>query len=101
MTDEDPDINRIKCSMKTLIDDFKVNEETMVELYLSLSGNITEIRKLLQGKKVITWNYLEDLALEKPEDSEEFQVLLRTKGRQEIETRREFLGFKDLEDQEK
>jgi hypothetical protein len=47
VTDEDPDINRIKCSMKTLIDDFKVNEETMVELYLSLSGNITEIRKLL------------------------------------------------------
>lgn len=30
------------------------------------------MRDLLEGKEVIEWNYLEDLALEKPEDSPEF-----------------------------
>lgn len=37
------------------------------------------------------WNYLEDLALTKPEESPEFQVLLSTKGMEEIRIRRDFL----------
>jgi len=49
------------------------------------------MRLLLQGKHVVEWNYLEDLALTKPDDSPEFQVLLRTKGKAEIEKRKAFL----------
>ena len=41
---------------------------------------------------VITWSFLEDLALKKPEDSPEFQVLVATKGLEEIHVRREFLS---------
>ena len=40
---------------------------------------------------VVTWTYLEDLALKKPEDSAEFQVLIATKGLEEIQVRRDFL----------
>ena len=41
----------------------------------------------------MTWSQLEDLALLMPEESEEFIVLLRTKGRKEIESRKAFLDI--------
>jgi len=45
--DEDPDIHRIKCQMKSLVEDFKVTEEMVCELWCQCSGSINEIRKLL------------------------------------------------------
>lgn len=45
-------------------------------------------RALLIDNEIAIWNHLEDLALKKPEDSAEFQVLLQTKGLEEIEQRR-------------
>jgi hypothetical protein len=50
------------------------------------------MRDFLEGKPgVIEWNYLEDLALTRPEDTPEFLVLVQTKGIEEIRIRREFL----------
>jgi hypothetical protein len=50
------------------------------------------MRDFLEGKPgVIEWNYLEDLALTRPEDAPEFLVLVQTKGIEEIRIRREFL----------
>lgn len=48
----------------------------------------------MEGSGIITWNYLEDLALEKTDDSPEFKVLLAIKGKEEIKVRRDFLGVK-------
>ena len=45
-------------------------------------------RALLSDNSIAVWSHLEDLALKKPEDTAEFQVLLQTKGLDEIETRR-------------
>ena len=45
-------------------------------------------RTLLSDNSIAVWSHLEDLALKKPEDSAEFQVLLQTKGLEEIEIRR-------------
>ena len=47
---------------------------------------------ILNENGIVTWSYLEDLALKKPEDSPEFQVLLQQKGIEEIDMRRQFLG---------
>ncbi len=50
------------------------------------------MREHLENKPgVIEWNYLEDLALTRPEDTPEFQILIQTKGIDEIRVRREFL----------
>ena len=50
------------------------------------------MKEYLENKPgVVEWNFLEDLALTRPEDSPEFQVLLSTKGLDEIKARREFL----------
>ena len=63
------------------MEDYGISKEEMADLYSKTNGDMSEVRRLLQGKKVVTWSQLEDLALLMPEDSEEFIVLLRTKGR--------------------
>ena len=46
-------------------------------MYVKSSGDTKKMRDYLSKKSgVILWNYLEDLALEKPDDSPEFGVLL-------------------------
>ena len=54
------------------------------------------MKDYLENRPVIEWSYLEDLALSKPDDSAEFQVLLQTKGWEEIMTRRDFLHASPL-----
>jgi len=49
-------------------------------------------RALLTDNSIVIWSQLEDFALKKTEESAEFQVLLQTKGLEEIEIRRNFLG---------
>jgi len=46
------------------------------------------MRDHLNGKQVVLWNFLEDLALKKADDSVEFTVLLQEKGMANICERR-------------
>jgi len=68
----------------------KVREYLQYEKQQKEGGSQISIRsnglKLgsLGGSGIVTWSYLEDLALKKPEDSPEFQVLIATKGLDEI-----------------
>jgi hypothetical protein len=50
------------------------------------------MRDHLNGKQVVLWNFLEDLALKKADDSVEFTVLLQEKGMANICERRNFLS---------
>lgn len=52
---------------------------------------MNKMKDYLENRPCIEWSYLEDLALTKPDESPEFQVLLQTKGWEEILIRREFL----------
>ena len=58
---------------------------------MRMSGDLERIRDHLQGRPVVEWTYLEDLALSKPDNSLEFRCLEKTKGREEIEKRKAFL----------
>ena len=57
----------------------------MSELYVKASGDLKNLEKHLKGQQALLWNFLEDNALEKPEDSPEFQCLLDLKGMEEIQ----------------
>ena len=71
---------------------FKKSPEDIAKLYAECSGDVNKMRMHLSGvKKVILWNVMEDLALLKPDDSVEFQVLLNSKGHKEILLRRQFM----------
>lgn len=52
---------------------------------------MSKVRQYLEGKPVLLWSEIEDLALAKPENSPEFQILLSEKGWKEIAKRRSFL----------
>lgn len=66
--------------MKSLEKEFGKTKEQIADLFVKVSGRLNKMREYLEGKPVVEWNYLEDLALTKPEDSPEFLVLLNTKG---------------------
>lgn len=58
---------------------------------MRVSGDLQAVREYLQGKRVVEWQYLEDIALSQPETSTEYRCLVTTKGKDEIEKRKRFL----------
>lgn len=77
--------------LKSFEKEFGKSMEEVADLFVRVSGRLNKMRDFLEGRPVIEWDYLEDLALTKPDDSAEFQFLLNTKGWKEIQIRREFL----------
>ena len=63
----------------------------MTDLFMKVSGDIQALKDLLAGNKVVTWDYLEDLALSNNENSSDYRLLLSKKGKDEIEKRKYFL----------
>ena len=113
---DDHTLENINLQLKNLEKEFGKTSSEIAEIFCKVSGNVPNMRHYLQHEKnqrdfvakggsqistksknnlkgsgVVTWSYLEDLALKKPEESPEFQVLIATKGIDEITTRREFL----------
>ena len=63
----------------------------LAEIFMRVSGDVNAVREHLNGRRVVEWSYLEDMALAMPETSTEHRCLMTTKGRDEIEKRRRFL----------
>lgn len=102
----DLDLTVVEQKMLVIGKEFNLNSAEMADLFCVVSGRVDKIREYLEYKirlsnpdpkvakgkcPIAMWSYLEDLALKKPEDSPEFQVLIATKGMEEINARREFL----------
>jgi hypothetical protein len=96
-TEKDIDLAVLTQQLANLQQKFKKTHAEIAELYVQCSGDLKKLRDYLNKKpNVVLWNYLEDLALQKPDDSLEFSVLLQEKGAKEIETRRQFLQAKAI-----
>lgn len=63
----------------------------ITEVFMKASGDIRRVRDYLEGKRIIDWTYLEDIALSQPETSTEYRCLVTTKGKEEVERRKRFL----------
>lgn len=88
----DAELVEINTQLKKFEKEFGKSTVEIAEIFCKVSGRLNKMRDYLENKPhVVEWNYLEDLALTKPEDSAEFQLLLQTKGLEEIKIRREFL----------
>ena len=86
------DIETLTKQLIHLQEEFKLNKEEISEAYVKCSGDFKKMRKYLKNaSSVVTWDYLEDLALQYPDDSQQFLVLLSEKGMKEIIERRQFL----------
>jgi len=62
-------------------------------VYFEVSCSKTKLIEVLKGKSFTTWSGIEDLALKRGTESEEYKWLLKTKGYEEIIRRKKFLGI--------
>lgn len=70
--EKDPVLLDLDKQLKNLEKEFGKTKEEIADLFVKVSGRLNKMRESLEGKPVIEWNYLEDLALTKSEDSPEF-----------------------------
>lgn len=61
-------------------------------MFIEVSCSKSKLIEVLEGKSFSKWNGLEDLALLRGTESEEYRYLLKNKGYEEIVRRKRFLG---------
>lgn len=88
VTEKDAELQVLYNQLQNLQVKFKKSQSEIANLWVQCSGDLKKLRDHLSKKEVVMWNYLEDLALQKPDSSLEYQVLLQEKGIAEIEARR-------------
>ena len=70
---EDPDLVNLDAQLKKFERDYGKSSVEIADIYCKVSGRINKMKDYLDNKpNVVEWDYLEDLALTKPEDSPEF-----------------------------
>lgn len=83
--ERDIDLQVLTEQLSNLEKKFNVTHADIADLYVRASADLKKMRDHLSGKpNVVLWDYLEDLALQKADDSPEFAVLLEEKGWHEI-----------------
>jgi hypothetical protein len=89
--EENEDYKKLHEKLKAIEAKYKKPADEIADVFVKVSGDIVSVERYFQGESVVTWQYLEDLAMTKPEDSMEYRCLVDTKGKAEIEKRRNFL----------
>lgn len=84
---------RLQRELHEIAQQYGVSDEEVNKLYFTVSCSKGKLIECLQGKSFTKWNELEDLALRRGTESEEYGFLLKVKGAEEIVRRRKFLGI--------
>lgn len=90
-TIQDDFYRNLHLDLKEIENKYNKPAEEIADVFVKVSGDLTCLIKHFEGEEVPLWTYLEDLALTKPEDSMEYRCLLDTKGREELDKRKQFL----------
>jgi hypothetical protein len=65
--------------------------DEIAKIFVKVSGDLEAMKNYMEGKRVTEWSLLEDLSLTKDESTNDYNILVKTKGIKEIEKRRTFL----------
>lgn len=80
-------------SMEDVVDAFLRVRRGIIIIFKQCSGDLEATRNFLEGRRVTEWSAIEDLALAKQDlTSNDYFVLVKTKGVSEIEKRKIFLN---------
>ena len=79
--------------LHNMCDKYNKSIDDIAETFVKVSGDLEAMRNYLEGKRVTEWSQLEDLALTKDESSNDYSILVKTKGVKEIEKRKAFLNM--------
>ena len=71
---------------------YGITFDRALEIFESVSCDKKQFRQVLENKSYTTWSALDDLGLSN-EDGPEYEHLVRTKGAEEVERRKKFLGI--------
>lgn len=71
--------------------------EDISDVFVKVSGDLEAMRNYLDKKRVPEWSGIEDLALAKGETSNDYKILVKTKGLSEIDKRKAFLMESDAQ----
>ena len=89
--DEEIQFEEVFVKMEEIMAKYKVSADRMMELMEKYSGSVFDVDKYLNGKKLLPWTDLEDMALRQPLSNEMCKLLLKTKGRPSMMKRKHFL----------
>jgi hypothetical protein len=67
--------------------------DNALEIFESVSCSKSHFKKVLEKQSFTTWSAIDDLGLKQSDDSPEYQHLLKSKGLEEVERRKLFLGI--------
>lgn len=90
---EEGTFRRLQMELQKIAQEYGVNEEDIHMMFIEVSCSKKKLIETLQGKSYSKWNELEDMALTKDSESNEYRFLLKTKGYEEIIRRKKFLGI--------
>jgi len=63
-------------------------------LFEEVNCNKAKLKEVLEGKSFAKWSELEDLALQETDHtSRQYEFLIKTKGEEEVQRRKVFLGI--------
>ena len=83
---------RLSRELEEIAKEFGIDFDDVTEMYAEVNCSKPNLKKLLEGQSFVRWKELEDMAL-KSRDPQQMEYLLKTKGQEEIEKRRAFLGI--------
>lgn len=81
----------LTADMQGLADKYKRDVEDIHKIFFQVSCDREKLHKILEDYSAVLWNPLEDLAVMKAPDSEEYKLIVERKGGDECLKRRIFL----------
>lgn len=83
---------RLMCELETTAKQYGRDIDDVLKLFEEVNCSKAALKKALEGSEYVKWTELEDMALHNEKD-DQIEYLLRTKGQEEVEKRRNFLGL--------
>ena len=84
---------RLQMELSQLGQKYGVDDMEINQMFVEVSCCKAKLIEILEKKTFTKWNELEDLALRRGTETDEYKYLLRSKGAEEIQRRRRFLGI--------
>lgn len=85
--------NRLQLELQVIAQEYGVDDEKINKLFIDVCCSKSKLLEALRGQSFTKWNELEDMALSRGTESQEYNYLLKTKGYEEMIRRRRFLGY--------
>lgn len=94
--DEDlfPLFKKIEAQLRDLSDKYDKPIERLIEILDKVSGDFNELEEYLDGKNVVLWEEIEDVALSRQQSQEMQDRLVESKGIEAISKRKKFLEMR-------